>query len=224
MVAIMAVSGVSSAPSPTPDELAESTNDVLPFRLNAKTDRALTTIVNTFITKKIIKMPSTNNATVVQTKITNKLQVAYGNQIDWLVDVTQDYKPPKENVSINYFGEGITSNVTIGVWTIYWAATPVASNDTEQPIFVDRDAIKSQLSRCSLGAKGSFTAAMVSKCLENSLTPVTSGRNPIAKFIFISSSQGPNTSVENSPRLGASSGCIVITIRVGSIVVKIVIK
>lgn len=212
----------NSAALPALEDFAAPT--YLSFPLDSKTNRAPLTVadVKTYITKQINRMPKNMNVTSLQSQLINNLTNAYGNQNNWLVLVAQNFKPPKENVSINYFGKGITSNVIVGSWTVYWAATPKAPTDTQRMV-VNQDLIKSQLSNCSSIAKGQFTASMVYKCLENSPKPVTSGRSPIAKFVFISSSTGPNTSIGGWPWLNKSTQSIIIIIIVRGPVVVIIV-
>lgn len=218
---IVSIMAVSSVALPSPNEFPASINDALTSPLNA--DRALSVVdVNTYITKQISSMQGVKDVTKVQTQLTTNLQGTYGNKINWLVYVAQDFKPRQENVSINYFGKGITSNVIVGAWTVYWAATPAAPTDAQRMV-ANQDVIQSQLSSCSSTVKGPFTAPMVYKCLESSPKPVTSGRNPIAKFIFTSSNPGPNTSIGNSPGLTVSSLRVIIKIKIGPVVIIIII-
>lgn len=222
MVAIMVLN--YSDGSPTPDEFAGSSNDALSFSWNAETDRALSVVdVNAYITKQISSMKQVTNVANVQSQLTANLQGAYGNKINWLVYVAQDFNPPQSNVSINYFGKGITSNIIVGSWTVYWAATPVVSTDVQR-MSVNQDVITTVLSSCSPTAKGQLTASMIYNCLEKSQKPVTSGRIPIAKFIFTSSSPGPNTSIGNSPGLSVFSLRIIIKIKIGPVVIIIIIN
>jgi len=205
MSMMVAITAISSPASPTSDKSVLSSNQQVPsFPLNVDTDRDLSVSeVNAYITNKIKSMQNIKNVNILQTQLTTNLQLTYGNQINWLVFVAQDFKPSQENVSINYFGKGITSNVIVGSWTVYWAATrrcTVAPADVRGMV-VNQDIINSQLSSCFSTVKGQFTASMVYECLETSPTPVTSGGNLIAKFIFIFSSPGPNTSVGNSQEL-----------------------
>ncbi len=225
MSILIGIMATSSAASSTPDEFAAPMNDALFSPLSSEIDRALTLTydieVNANIKTQIDSMQKINDVSILETQITNYLQRAYG-QYNWLVFVAQDFNPKEEHVSINYFGKGITSNVIVGTWTVYWAATPVAPTDNQRMV-VYQDIIKSQLSTCSSKVKGQFTASMVYKCLENSKKPVTSGRNPIANFIFTSSSPGPNTSIGNSPGLSVSSQRSIIKITWGSVVVIVII-
>jgi hypothetical protein len=167
--------------------------------LNAETDRAALSVgdVNMYINKLIGSMQQIRNVTIVETRLTTDLHRTYGNGTNWLVYVAQDFKPPKENVSINYFGKGITSNVIVGAWTVYWSATPIADTDS-LTVNVNEDLIRSQLSKCSATTGGPLIASSVYQCMQNSLLP--SGKIPSAAFIFISSSPGPNVSISNSFR------------------------
>lgn len=225
VVAVMAVAimGENSAASPAPGEFSASTYDALSLPLNGEADRAAPSVavVNTYITKLISSMQKINNVASVQTQLTTTLQKTYGNEINWLVYVAQDFKPPRENVSINYLGKGSTSNVVVGSWTVFWAATQVSPTDAQRMV-VNQDVINSQLSICSSTAKDQFTASMVYTCLEKSPKPVTSGRNPVAKFIFTSSSPGPNTSIGNSPGLTVFSLRIIIRIKIGPVVIIVI--
>lgn len=143
-------------------------------------------------------MQKVNNVTIVQTQLTTNLQGVYGNQINWLVFVAQDFNPPKENVSINYVGKGITGNIIVGAWNVYWAATPIADTDL-LPLSVNEDLIRSQLFSCSSTTNGQLIASTVYQCMQKSL--MSSGRSPVAAFMFLSSNPGPNVSIGNSLRL-----------------------
>ena len=207
----IAIMTASSAGSPTPGDFSAPLNDALFSPLNVETDRALTALsetdVNTYIQKQISSMQRINNVTVVQTQITNNLQKTYG-QYNWLVFVAQDFNPPKENVSINYFGKGMTSNVIVPPWTVYWTATPPADTDS-LPVNVNEDLIRSQLFSCSSTTDGRIIASTVYECMKNTL--VSSERSPVAAFMFLSSNPGPNVSIGNSLRLKAFSIRITIT-------------
>lgn len=204
MLMTIAILTISLTALPTSDETNAALNNVRSFPLEFKSDRAAlrVTDVNTFITKQINSMQTITNITMVQTRITTSLQVAYGNQVNWFLYVIKNPYPPTfpdQDVSISYLGKGVGSNVSVKPWTVYWTATPVSPSDL-QPIIGNEDVIRTQLLNCPSTIGGRFSASILQKCLSNS--PITSGRRPISTLIFISAN--PNSkeiSIGSSPRL-----------------------
>lgn len=202
-VFLVLVAAIISIGSAAPSEAVAMDDDDSSF-LDHASDRALTVAeVNTKIGNQLKQMQTINNSTTVQTRLTPYLQVEYKNQYNWLVYVAQNFKPSKENAFIDYSGKGFTGNVIVGAWTVYWAATPIAPTDS-QPIIANDAAAKSQLSKCSSSStiKNPLTASMTYTCLKKS-PPVTSGRKPVAQFVFLSPDRSPNFSVGNSQGMKA---------------------
>lgn len=202
MSIIIAIMAANSVALPTPNEFSAPKGDALFSPLNPETDRAAQSQlsvagVNSYITSQIANMAKQNikNVSIVQTQLTANLQRTYGDLNNWLVYVAQDFIPPPKNVSINYFGKGITGNIIARPWTVYWATTPRDNSDSLS-VEVNEDAIQSKLYSCSSRTDGQLIASDVYQCIKNSL--VFSGRSPIAVFLFLSSNPGLNVSLGNS--------------------------
>lgn len=206
---VISILNPSLTASPTPDEAAVALKDARSFPLDLKTDRAAgaglnVTNVNMFITKQIslITAMKISDVTSVQMKITSSLQLTYGNQFNWLVYLIKNLSPPTfpdPDVSLNYFGDGASSKVSVKPWTVYWSATTVSPTDL-QLLTGNEDVIRTRLVNCPSTIGGQFAAATLYKCLSNS--PITSGRPPISTFISLSSKLNANeVSIGSSPRL-----------------------
>ena len=91
--------------------------------------------VNSYITTILSSMQNSNANDVAQA-LNNYLDDVYTQKKNFIFYVAQNFDR-RNTVKFGYWGGGLQSSIVNGVWTVYWAATPIWPEHDVQRLNVD---------------------------------------------------------------------------------------
>lgn len=78
-----------------------------------------------------------SNANDVAQALNNYLDDVYNQKKNFVFYVAQNFESRTNTVKFGYWGVGLQSKIANGVWTVYWAATPIWPEHDVQQLNVD---------------------------------------------------------------------------------------
>ena len=154
--------------------------------------------VNSYITTILSSMQNSNANDVAQA-LNNYLNDVYNQKKNFIFYVAQNFDS-RNSVKFGYWGGGLQSNIANGVWTVYWAATPIWPEHDVQQLNVDSGSISNTLSTYPVYGSSTHDANFLYSNIKfSAFTGRKTGLMVVVVYNYYASPF--SASVSNSPRL-----------------------